>query len=182
MDEVYTQLGGQDSLRNMNYVNEHIIALIGTDDCLLYDTNTEKVVKSLPYDPSKGWLQTKDQFLLYGKEIYSCIDAETLEEEESEGGLQEFVQTMYEKNNNDVLPPMAVWNDTVVCVTRSGIYEYKDGETTQIRRLSAAATKGYAFNGLLPMCKTQDGEYYVCTFGDTGMYLWHINGSNEEMK
>lgn len=37
-------------------------------------------------------------------------------------------------------------------------------------------------NGLLPMCKTQDGEYYVCTFGDTGMYLWHINGSKEEMK
>ena len=66
---------------------------------------------------------------------------------------------MYEKNTDGFLPPMAVWNDTVVCVTRAGIYEYQDGEITQIRRLSTAVTKGYAFNGLLPVCKTQDGEY-----------------------
>lgn len=137
----------------------------------------------MPYNASReGWLKTRDQFLLYGDGIYICIDAETLKEQEPEEGLQEFVRMMYEKNTDGVLPPMAVWNDTVVCVTRSGIYEYQDGEITQIRRLSTAVTKGYAFNGLLPVCKTQDGEYYVCTFGDAGMDLWHIHGETEEMK
>lgn len=183
MDEVYARLGYPDALWNMNYVNDHMIALIGTEDCLLYDTNTEKVVKSLPYNAGReGWLKTREQFLLYGDGIYSCIDAETLKEQEPEEGLQEFVRMMYEKNTDGVQPPMAVWNDTVVCVTRAGIYEYQDGEITQIRRLSTAVTKGYAFNGLLPVCKTQDGEYYVCTFGDAGMDLWHIHGEKEEMK
>lgn len=182
MDEVYTQLGGQEHLWSVKYVNEHIIALVGIEECLLYDINTQKVVKNLPYDLTMGCLKTQDQFLLYGKEIYSCVNAETLEEQEPEEGLQEFVQTMYEKNQNEVLPPMTVWNDTVACVTKTGIYEYRAGEITQIRPLSGSAVGGHAFNGLLPICKTRDGEYYVCTFSDTGMSLWQIDGSKEEMK
>lgn len=183
MKEVYAQLGDQDALWNMSYVNDHILALFGTKDCLLYDTDTQKIVKRLPYNAAtEGWLKAGDQFLLYGDGIYSCIDAETLKEREPEEGLEEFVRLMYEKNTDGVLPPMDVWNDTVVSVTRSGIYEYRDGETTQIRRLSTAVTKGYALNGVLPMCKTRDGEYYVCTGGDAGMNLWHITGDKEELK
>lgn len=183
MEEVYAQLGDQDALWNMCYVNGRIIALFGTEDCLLYDTDMQKIVKRLPYNAAKeGWLNAGDQFLLYGDGIYTCIDAETLKEREPEEGLEEFVRLMYEKNTDGVLPPMDVWNDTVVSVTRSGIYEYQDGETTQIRRLSTAVTKGYALNGVLPMCKTQDGEYYVCTGGAAGMNLWHIEGGKEELK
>ena len=82
---MYARLGYPDELRNMNYVNDHMIALFGTEDCLLYDTNTEKVVKSLPYNAGReGWLKTREQFLLYGDGIYSCIDAETLKEQEPE--------------------------------------------------------------------------------------------------
>lgn len=182
MDEVYTQLGSQDHLFNVKYVNDRIIALVGAEECLLYDLNTQKVVKNLPYNLTMGCLITQDQFLLYGKEIYSCLNVETLEEREPEEGLQEFVQMMYEKNDNEVMPPMAAWNDTVVCVTKRDIYEYKAGEITQVKRLSYAVNDGKAFNGLLPICKARDGEYYVCTFSQTGMSLWQIDGDKEEMK
>lgn len=182
MNEVYKQLGDQEHLWNVKYVNDHIIALVGTEECLLYDVNTQKVVKSLPYNLTMGCLKTQDQFLLYGKEIYSCLDAETLEEQEPEEGLQKFMQMMYEKNDNKVLPPMTAWNDTIVCVTRAAIYEYKDGEITQARQLSNAVNGGRAFNGLLPICKAQDGEYYICTISDTGMSLWQIDANKEEMK
>lgn len=182
MNEVYTRLGDQNHLFNVKYVNDDIIALIGTEECLLYDVNTQKVVKSLSYDLTMGCLKTRDQFLLYGKEIYSCLNAETLEEQKPEEELQEFVQTMYEKNHNNVFPPMAAWNDTIVCVTNSGIYEYKDRATTQITQLSNVVNEGRAFNGMLPICKARDGKYYICTFSETGMSLWQIDGDKEEMK
>ena len=174
MDEVSAQLGGQEHLWSVKYVNDHIIALAGVEECLLYDVNTQKVVRNLPYDLTMGCLKTQNQFLLYGKEIYTCLDAETLEEQEPEEGLQEFVQMMYEKNNNEVLPPMAVWKDTVVCITKAGIYEHKAGKINQIRQVSDTVNYGRVFNGLLPFCKTRDGEYYVCTFSGTGMSLWKL--------
>lgn len=182
MNEVYMQLGGQEHLWSVKYVNDHIIALTGIKECLLYDINTQKVVKNLPYDLTMGCLAAPNQFLLYGTEIYSCLNAETLEEQKPEEGLQEFVKMMYEKNQNEVFPPMAVWDDTVACVTKTGIYEYRAGEIIQIRPLSGSAVGGRAFNGLLPICKTRDGEYYVCTFSDTGMSLWQIDGDVEKMK
>ena len=70
----------------------------------------------------------------------------------------------------------------MVCVTKAGIYEYADGEITQIRQLSDTVNGGRAFNGLLPFCKVRDDEYYVCTLGENGMVLWQIEGSREEMK
>ncbi len=182
MDEVYAQLGDQDHLWSVKYVNDHVIALAGTEEYLLYDIDTQKVIKSLPYSLDRGYLKIQDQLLLYGKEIYSCLNAETLEDQEPEEGLKEFVQMMYEKNDSQVLPPMYEWNDTIVCVTKAGIYEYADGEITQIRQLSDTVNGGRAFNGLLPFCKVRDDEYYVCTLGENGMVLWQIEGSREEMK
>lgn len=177
MEEVYNRLGDGEQIWDVKYVNDQIIALAGaTGECLLYDVNTQKVVKSLPYDGTMGWLKTQDQFLIYGTEIYSCLNAETLEEEEPEQGLQDFVSMMFQKNNQVVLPPMAVWNDTVACVTKAGIYEYRDGEITQIRQLSNRVSNGYAFNGVLPFCRTKNGEYYVCIFSENGMSLWQIDG------
>lgn len=182
MDEVYTQLGDQEHLWSIKYVNNHVVALLGTEECLMYDINTQKVVKSLPYDLTMGCLKTKNQFLIYGKEIYRCLNAETLEEQEPEEGLQEFVQTMCEKNGNEIFPPMAAWNDTIVCVTRAAIYEYKNGEIIQTKQLSNAVNEGRGFNGLLPVCKAQDGRYYVCTLSNTGMSLWQIDDNKEEIK
>lgn len=180
MSEVYAKLGDPSKLYNVKYVNDNTIALVGTKECLLYDTITQKVVKTLSCDLTMGCLLTQDQFLLYGKEIYSCLDANTLEEQEPDKDLQVFVQTMYEKNGQDVFPPMQVQDDTIICVTKTGIYEYQAGEITQMNRLSAAANEGRAFNGLLPVCKGNGGEYYVCVFGDTGMTLWQIDGNREE--
>lgn len=184
MDEVYTQLGGAIHLFNVKYVNDHVIALVGVDKCLLYDVNTQKVVKDLPYDLAMGCLKTQDQFLLYGKEIYSCLNAETLEEQTPEEGLQEFVQMMGEKNNHEVFPPMTTWNDTIVCVTKAGIFEYKDGKTTQTKQPSHIINAGRVFNGLWPICKVRDGEYYVFSSATDGtrMVLWQIDGDKEEMK
>lgn len=183
MEEVFAELGAPEHLFNVKYVNNHTIALVGTEKCLLYDTNSQKIVKKLPYDLTMGCLKTLDQFLIYGQEIYSCLNAETLEEQEPEEGLREFVKMMLVKNSNIVLPPMAAWNDTIVCVTTSGIYEYKDGETTQTKQLSDKVNNGSFFNGLLPVCKAGDGEYYICAFqGDGEMSLWQITGDKEEMK
>lgn len=184
MDEIYTLIGGVTNLFNIKYVNDHIIALVGVDKCVLYDINTQKVVKELPYDLTMGCLKTQDQFLLYGTEIHSCINAETLEEQTPEEGLQEFVQTMFEKNFKLVMPPMATWKDTIVCVTKSGIFEYKDGKTTQVRQPSRAINDGRPFNGLLPICKAGDDKYYISVFnfGSDGMSLWQIDGDKEEMK
>ena len=182
MDEVYTCLGDRYGLFNVKYVNSHIIALTSPEQCVLYDIDTQKVVKSLPYDLTMTCLRTRDQFLIYGEKIYNCLNAETLEEQEPEEGLAEFVKMMYQKNGNDVMPPMDSWNDTIVCVTKRSIYEYKDGEIKQIREHSGAVNAGKAFNGLLPICKAGGGEYYVCTFSSMGMALWQIDGDKEEMK
>lgn len=182
MDEVYRQFGGQNQLFNIKYVSDHIIALIGQKECLIYDLNTQKVRKSLPYDLSMGCLKTQEQFLIYGKEIYSCLNIETLEEQEPEEGLQKFVKMMYEKNNKELIPPMDACNDTIVCVTQKDIYEYRAGEMKHIRQLSNAVNEAKAFHGWLPICKTQDGKYYVCTSSQTGMTLWQIDENKEEMK
>ena len=88
-------------------------------------------------------------------------------------GLQEFVRAMFASNGNDVFPPMQAQDDTIICVTATGIYEYCAGETKQIRQLSSVAAFGnHALNGLLPVCRGQENEYYVCIFGGTGMNLW----------
>lgn len=177
MREVYERLGDQNHLFNVKYVNSRTIALIGTKQCLLYDVGTQKVIKSLPYDLTMGCLRTQDQFLLYGKEIYSCLDAETLTEQEPETGLQEFVQTMYAKNGSDVFPPMQAQNDTVVCATGAGIYEFRNGETIQTEPASAILNAGRTFNGLMPVCKAGEGEYYAVTMEESGASLWLIDSS-----
>lgn len=182
MDEVYTRLGGQDNLIQVKYVNDHIVAMMGPEECLLYDTDTQEVVKSLPYDLSVACLRTQDQFLIYGKEIYSCLDVETLEEQEPEPELQEFVQMMYHENGDKIMPPMTALDDTIVCITKMNIYEYKDGETTLIRQHSGAVNNGDFLNGFWPICKARSGEYYICAFGQTGMSLWQIDGDGEEIK
>lgn len=183
MSDVYAKLGDQDQLWSVKYVNDHTIALAGTERCLLYDTEAEQIVKELPCDLTMAFLNTQDQFLIYGKEIDTCLDAETLAKEEAGEGLQEFVKAMYAENDNDVVPPMTVWKDTVSCITTRAIYEYQDGAWTQVRMLSKEVNRGLAFNGMLPFCMTREGEYYVCTFGDMGdMSLWQIDAEKEVMK
>ena len=182
MEEVYTQFENQDNLFTVKYVNDNIIALAGPEKCLLYDLNSEKVVKNFPYDLTMGFLKTQRQFLIYGKEIYTCLNAETLEEQKPEEGLQEFVKKMFEKNNKEVMPPMAVWKDTIACATKAGIYEYKSGEITQIKQLFRVVHDGKSFNGMWPMCKTADDLYYICTLNGFNMSLWEIDGDKEELK
>lgn len=182
MDDIYAHIGEQDYVFQIKYVNDHTIALAATETCLLYDTDTQKVVKELPWQLDSGTLNsglllTPEQFVIYGEEIYTCLDAETLEDQEPEEGLQEFVRTMYAKNERGGFPPMQTQGDTILCATRSGIYEYRDGKTTQTRFLA-----GHEFSGLLPICRGQDGEYYICAFGDTGMILWQIDEDKEEIK
>ena len=188
MDEVYTILGDQNNLFSVRYVNDHTLALVGYVNCLLYDTDTQKVVKELPYSLTMGGMEcllTQDQFLIYGKEIYTCLNADTLEDETPDPGLEEFIQAMYVNNGSDVLAPMYAQSDTITCIAATGIYEYCDGETKQIRELSTSAfgVGGYVLNGLLPACKGHDGEYYVCTFSDTGgISLWKIGSDVEKLK
>ena len=80
------------------------------------------------------------------------------------------------------MPPMTVWKDTIASVTKSGIYEYKAGEITQIKQLSDVVHDGKSFNGLWPICKTADNLYYLCTIKDIEMSLWEIDGDKEELK
>ena len=179
MDEVYDRIGSPFSIK---YVNDHTIALLSSEACLLYDTDTMEIVKELPYDLTMICLLTRDQFLIYGREIYTCLDADSLQEQTPEAGLQQFIETMYAANNGEVAPPMQAQGDAVICATKSGLYEYRAGETRQIRQLSEAVFGGYAVNGLLPVCKAGEGEYYVCTLQDNGMVIWQISADAEEMK
>ncbi len=182
MDEAYALLGSQDHLFNIKYVNAHTLALVGTTGCLLYDMDMQEIVKELPYNLTMGCLLTQNQFLLYGNEIYTCIDVNTLNECEPEVGLQDFVRVMVEKNNREVFPPIQAQGDTVASVTNSGIFEYREGEIVQVRQLSKQLNGGHTYNGLLPFCKSLDGKYYVCTFTSQGMALWQIDSGGEEMK
>ena len=90
---------------NISFVNEHVISLAGGEECVLYDTDEQKIVKSLSYDSyTVGFLSMPKQFLVYGKEVAYCLNADTLEEQEADKSLQEFVASMYEKNGDTVFP------------------------------------------------------------------------------
>lgn len=98
--EVFGQLG-DGVLWNISFVNEHIISLAGGEQCVLYDIDKQKAVKSLSYDSyTVAFLSMQEQFLVYGKEIVYCLDAETLEEQEAEKSLQEFIAAMFAKNDS----------------------------------------------------------------------------------
>ena len=43
---------------------------------------------------------------MYCDEIKYCLNAETLEEQEPEDGLEQFVEDMWEANDRDVFAPM----------------------------------------------------------------------------
>lgn len=182
MDEVYARLGSQEHLYNVLYVNDHTIALAAADTCLLYDTETREIIKELPYNLTMGFLLTQNRFLIYGKEVYTCLNADTLQEQAPEPELLQFVQTVYEANGSDILPPMQGQDDSIICVTESGLYEYRNRETTQVRQLSRAIYGGHPVNGLLPACRAGENDYYVCTFYTGGMVIWQISTDAEEMK
>ena len=170
-------------LFNVKYVNDDVIALVGTEECFFYDMHTQSIVKTLPYDLDRGCLLTKDYFILYGQDIYSCVDRYTLEEKEPDSDLTAFVRTMFAYNDRSVFPQMEESDDTIVCVTKRGIYEYQEGVITKVKLLTGTAMDdGRAYNGLMPMCKGQDGKYYVCKFSDYGMTLWQVDPDSEKMK
>lgn len=179
MNEVYALAGDQSHLFQMKFVNDHIIAFLATEMCIFYDTDTQEVLRQLPYNMTMGCLSACGQFFLYGADIYSCLDAETLEEETPAEELQEFVRLMYEENDGEVFPPMQAQGDTIVCAAKHGIYEYRNGKTEQIRQLGVS---GYAVNGLRPICKGRNGEYYICVSTDAGVSLLLIDGEKAEMK
>ena len=78
---------------NTGQVNDHVVSVAGTEQCVLYDTEQQKPLKTLSYDYcSAGFFSVKDQFIVYGNEIKYCLNKETLEEQEPEAGLKKFVQ------------------------------------------------------------------------------------------
>ena len=111
---------------NLNIVNDHVISLASGEQCVLYDTDKQEVLKSLTYDPLyRGISAYAEQFLVYGQEIVYCLNAESLEEEEAEEGLKKFVSDMFKENDSSVMPPMYTDNDTVVCAVAEAVYEYR---------------------------------------------------------
>lgn len=171
--EVFEQIGNL--LWNINIVNDHVIALASGEQCVLYDTDKQEVLKSLTYDPyTVGFLPMQKQFLVYGKEIVYCLNAETLEEEEAEGGLKKFVSDMFKENDSSVIPPMYTDNATVVCAAAEAVYEYRDGETEEVLSVPYTVNGENPLNGIMPMCKGKDKTYFVSVFGDEGAELKRI--------
>ena len=89
--DLFTKIGGY--AWNISMVNDHVVSVAGTEQCVLYDTEQQKPLKTLSYDYcSAGFFSVKDQFIVYGNEIKYCLNKETLEEQEPEAGLKKFVQ------------------------------------------------------------------------------------------
>lgn len=157
------------------FVNDHVLALGGSEQCVFYDIEKQEVFKSLSYDyMSSGFLPMEEQFVVYGTELVSCLDAETLEEEEPEKGLELFVADMFEKNNSEVFSPMCSYGDTVISATADGIYEYRDGNTVRSLTIPDTANSGKPFNAMFPMCKGKDNTYYVAGMPVQGTELLRI--------
>lgn len=116
----------------------------------------------------------KDQFIVYCDEIKYCLNAETLEEQEPEDGLEQFVEDMWEANDRDVFAPMKAWNDTVVCVTTKAIYEYRDGRTVKALSVPDTVHGGTSFNGMSPICKGSQNTYYLSALSAGETTLWRI--------
>lgn len=179
--EVFDQLGS--GVWNISFVNEHTISLAGGEQCILYDIGQQKAVKSLSYDSfAVGFLSMPKQFLVYGKEIAYCLDAETLEEQEADKSLREFVAAMYEKNGDMVFPPMNTYKDAVICVTAEAVYEYREGKTIQTLSVPDMLNGGNSFNGMNPICRGQDNTYYVSGFAAKETKLWRLEADKETDK
>lgn len=160
---------------NLNIVNDHVISLASGEQCVLYDTDKQEVLKSLTYDPyTVGFLPMQEQFLVYGQEIVYCLNAESLEEEEAEEGLKKFVSDMFKENDSSVMPPMYTDNDTVVCAVAEAVYEYRDGEKKEVLSIPYTVNGENPLNGIMPMCRGKDNTYFVSVFGDKGTELKRI--------
>lgn len=177
--EVFEKLGG--SVWKISVVNDHVLSIAGIDKCVLYDITQQKELKSLSYDYGRaGFLSMKDQFIVYCDEIKYCLNAETLEEQEPEEGLEKFVEDMWEANAREVFAPMKAWNDTVVCVTRKAIYEYRDGRTVNVLSVPKTVHRGNSFNGMLPVCKGHQNTYYLSVFSAGNTTLWRMEPDLEK--
>lgn len=179
--EVFERLGG--GVWNLSFVNEHVISLAGGEECVLYDTDEQKIVKSLSYDSyTVGFLSMPKQFLVYGKEVAYCLNADTLEEQEADKSLQEFVASMYEKNGDTVFPPMNTYKDDIICVTAEAVYEYREGETVRTLSVPDMQNGGNSFNGMFPICKGEDNAYYVSGYAAKETRLWRLEADKETDK
>ena len=177
--EVFEEIGG--SVWKISVVNDHVLSIAGIDKCVLYDITQQKELKSLSYDYGRaGFLSMKDQFIVYCDEIKYCLNAETLEEQEAEDGLEQFVEDMWEANDRDVFAPMKAWNDTVVCVTTKAIYEYRDGRTVKALSVPDTVHGGTSFNGMSPICKGSQNTYYLSALSAGETTLWRIEPDPEK--
>ncbi len=179
VEDVFEKLGG--SAWDISVVNDNVLSIAGTEQCILYDITQQKEVKSLSYDYcSAGFLSMKDQFVVYCDEIKYCLNAETLEEQEPEEGLKKFVEDMWEANHREVFAPMRAWNDTVVCATPKAIYEYRDGKTVKALSVPDTIHSKTSFNGVLPVCKDSQNNYYLSVNSTGDTILWRIEPDTDK--
>lgn len=171
--EVFEEIGG--SVWKISVVNEHVLSIAGIDKCVLYDVTQQKKLKSLSYEYGRaGFLSMEDQFIVYCDEIEYCLNTETLEEQEPEDGLEKFVEDMWEANDREVFAPMRAWKGTVICVTSKAIYEYRDGKTVNALSVPGTVHGGICFNGMFPVCKGSQNNYYLSTISAGKITMWRI--------
>ena len=177
--DLFTKIGGY--AWNISMVNDHVVSVAGTEQCVLYDTEQQKPLKTLSYDYcSAGFFSVKDQFIVYGNEIKYCLNKETLEEQEPEAGLKKFVEEMWNANDREVFAPMKAFGDTVMCVTTKAIYEYRDGRTVNVLSVPATVHGQTCFNGMSPVCKGKQNTYYLSTLTTGETTLWRIEPDPEQ--
>ena len=177
--DLFTKIGGY--AWNISMVNDHVVSVAGTEQCVLYDTEQQKPLKTFSYDYcSAGFFSVKDQFIVYGNEIKYCLNKETLEEQEPEAGLKKFVEEMWNANDREVFAPMKAFGDTVMCVTTKAIYEYRDGRTVNVLSVPATVHGQTCFNGMSPVCKGKQNTYYLSTLTTGETTLWRIEPDPEQ--
>lgn len=176
--DVFEQLDG--NVWDVAVVNDHVLSFAGSEQCVLYDTDAQSVVKSLDYDYySAGMLSMKDQFIIYGDEIKYCLDADTLEDTEPSENLSAFIKNMWEKNDSEVFPPMDSYDDAIICMTSDAVYEFRDDREVNVISIPDTVHGGACFNGMFPVCKGSQNTYYLSTFSASETTLWRLEPSEE---
>lgn len=182
--DVFEQTGNL--VWNVSFVNDHVISVAAGERCVFYDIVKQEVLKSLSYDAyTVGFLSMPEQFLIYGEEIVYCLDTETLEEEEPEENLKQFVSFVYKENESgggNVFPPMDIQGDRIICATAEAIYEYRDGETVLALSVPDTVNGGNSFNGMMPVCRGRDNSYYVSAQAAGSTELQRIEADQDTEK
>ncbi len=100
-----------------------------------------------------------------------------LEEQEPEEGLKKFVEDMWEANHREVFAPMKAWNSMRYT---NGNLRIPDGKTVTALSIPDTIHGKTSFNGVMPVCKGSQNNYYLSVNSTGEITLWRIEPDTDK--